>query len=297
MKKIILMLSVMAAFACTKTIDKDLPSNEMSLLELRIKGQMGVAVIERTHVRASATVYVMAEPGYPYAAVPVESIVVSRFASASVEESGTLNFNNPERKAKITVTSESGKSMDWWVYLKQYDAFYVGTWKVVDCKLCCNQRVAGAGDGAWETQLSGSEFASYGLPEYDNTVTITMDKEMSGNNLVGKIVHDAGNDGLYGNFYGVLAPYSVEAPLDMNPRLRHLLPPGESDWELDLTTNQMRITKDNVTSTMFFGDDQYGNKLFRFTLPDAGQEPSRDGFYDNMWRSSVELYYAMFKID
>ena len=38
----------------------------------------------------------------------------------------------------------------------------------------------------------------------------------------------------------------------MNPRLRHLLPPGESQWTLDLTTNQMKITQNNVSSTMIF---------------------------------------------
>ena len=88
-----------------------------------------------------------------------------------------------------------------------------------------------------------------------------------------------------------------DAPLDMNPRLRYLLPPGEAKWRLDLTTEQMRITKENVTSTMIFGKDEWDNTLFRFILPDAGKEPPRDGFYDNMWRSSTELFYVMKKIN
>ena len=108
-------------------------------------------------------------------------------------------------------------------------------------------------------------------------------------------MHSAGDDGAYGNFWGVYAPYSVEAPLDMNPRLRHLLPPGESQWTLDLTTNQMKITQNNVSSTMIFGTEG-NNRLFRFLLPSAAGEPGRDSFYDNMWRSSTELFYVMYKV-
>ena len=81
----------------------------------------------------------------------------------------------------------------------------------------------------------------------------------------------------------------------MDSRLRHLLPLGKSEWELDLTTNKMSITKDNVTSVMTFarrGD----NVLLRFALPSAASEPSQNGFYDNMWRSSYELYYEVYKM-
>jgi len=282
--------------SCTKTIDKRIDSGELSLLELRVEGQMGTAVIERDGDDARATVYIMDRADFPYAAVPVEGIVVSRFATASVEKGGTLNFSNPERRAKITVTSQSGQSLDWWIYLEAYDAFYVGTWRIVDVKLACNQRVAGVGDGSWTTQLSGGEFGDYGKPEYDNRIIITLDDEMTGNSLTGTVTNDAGADGEWGDFWGVYSPYSVETPLDMNPRLRHLLPPGTASWELDLTTNQMKITKDNVSSTMIFGQEAE-NTLFRFILPSAAGEPSRDGFYDNMWRSSTELFYVVYKME
>lgn len=297
MKKVfILILTAVAALGCVKTIDKDLPGNEMSLLELKVKGQLGTAVIERDEDECSATVYVMESPTYPYSAVPVEGIVVSSGATASVSKGGTLNFSNPERRARITVTSESGKSLVWNIYLEAYDAFYVGEWAVVNVKLHCNQRVSGSGDGAWDTPLNGSEFGSFGLPEYDDHVIITMNEEPEDNMLTGTINHTAGPDGEYGHFWGVYSPYSEEEPLDMDPRLRHLLPPGEATWKLDLTTGQMRITRGNVTSTMIFGTDEWDNTLFRFPLQDAGKEPARDGFYDNMWRSSTELFYVMIKI-
>ena len=287
------LLLVTALSSCTKTIDEDLSGNERSLLELRVEGQMGTAIIDRDGSRATATVYILETPGFAYDRVPVKGIVVSEGASASVGNGDVLNFSNPERRARITVTSRSGHRLDWWIYLETYDPFFLGTWRIVDVKLACNQRVSGVGDGAWTTQLSSGEFGTYGLPEYDDRVTITLG-EISDNELTGTLVHSAGDDGAYGNFWGVYAPYSVEAPLDMNPRLRHLLPPGESQWTLDLTTNQMKITQNNVSSTMIFGTEG-NNRLFRFLLPSAAGEPGRDSFYDNMWRSSTELFYVMYK--
>ena len=287
-------LLVATAASCEKTIDQELSGNERTLLELRIEGQMGKASTERDGDRATATVYILDQDDYDYAHVPVTGIVLSKGATSDVKEGDMLNFSNPERRARIRVTSASGHVLDWWIYLETYDPFYLGTWRIIDVKLACDQRVSGVGDGSWTTQLSGSEFGDYGLPEYDDRVTITLG-EITDNALTGTLVHSAGEDGAYGNFYGVMAPYSVESPLDMNPRLRHLLPPGESQWTLDLTTNQMKITQNNVTSTMIFGEEG-DNTLFRFILPDASSEPSRDNFYDNMWRSSTELFYVMYKI-
>ena len=296
-QSLILSMALLGCLSCAKAIDSNDPGNGMTLLELKVQGQLGTAVIERDYDECRATVYVMDRLDFPYAAVPVVGVVVSHGATASVKAGETLNFSNPERRARITVTSGSGKSLVWNIYLKAYDAFYVGEWAIVNVKLHCNQRVSGSGDGAWDTPLNGSEFGSFGLGEYDDHVIITMNDEPEDNMLTGQITHTAGLDGEYAHFWGVYAPYSEEAPLDMDPRLRHLLPPGEASWKLDLTTGQMRITKDNVTSTMIFGTDEWDNTLFRFPLQNAGGEPSRDGFYDNMWRSSTELFYVMVKIN
>ena len=201
------LLLVTALSSCTKTINEDLSGNEHSLLELRVEGQMGTAIIDRDGSRATATVYILETPGFAYDRVPVKGIVVSEGASASVGNGDVLNFSNPERRARITVTSRSGHRLDWWIYLETYDPFFLGTWRIVDVKLACNQRVSGVGDGAWTTQLSSGEFGTYGLPEYDDRVTITLG-EISDNELTGTLVHSAGDDGAYGNFWGVYAPYS-----------------------------------------------------------------------------------------
>ena len=49
------LLLVTALSSCTKTINEDLSGNEHSLLELRVEGQMGTAIIDRDGSRATAT--------------------------------------------------------------------------------------------------------------------------------------------------------------------------------------------------------------------------------------------------
>ena len=124
MKKIlILATALLGCICCTKAIDSDDPGNGMTLLELKIQGQLGTAVIERDYDECRATVYVMDRKDFPFSAVPVVGVVVSHGASSSVKAGQTLNFSNPERRARITVTSGSGKSLVWNIYLKAYDAF------------------------------------------------------------------------------------------------------------------------------------------------------------------------------
>ena len=148
-------LLVATAASCEKTIDQELSGNERTLLELRIEGQMGKAITERDGDRATATVYILDQDDYDYAHVPVTGIVLSKGATSDVKEGDMLNFSNPERRARIRVTSASGHVLDWWIYLETYDPFYLGTWRIIDVKLACDQRVSGVGDGSWTTQPSG----------------------------------------------------------------------------------------------------------------------------------------------
>ena len=142
--------------------------------------------------------------------------------------------------------------------------------------------------------MVGSEFGLFASPELDNIITITMNEEMVDGKFTGKIINAAGADGLYGSFKGVYpGEYTEDAPLDMDPRLRHLIPAGESDWMLDLSTNQMKISKNNITSTMTFSRDTSGNLFFDFALPDASGDTPGNNFYNNFWRSSYKFSYIV----
>ena len=292
---IVFILPLLFVASCTKQINVDIPSNECSILDIRVFGQLGKPEIVRIDdTSGEVTLFINKTDDYPWSEVKVESIALSAYAGSDLGEEAVLDFYNPQRKAVIKVTSQTGKSVDWTVILKPYEAFYAGIWKVIDAKIYVDQNISGCGTGSWGTPMNGAEFGLYFAPELDNIITIEMNSEMVDGKFTGTITNDAGADGLWGEFKGVWpGEYPEDAPLDMNPRLRHLLPAGESEWVLDLTTNEMKITNRNITSTMTFETDEWSNMVFVFNLPDASQEIGGSNFYDNFWRSSYRFTYIV----
>lgn len=293
-----LMLPLLFVASCAKQINQQIPSNECSILDIRVFGQLGKPEIHRLDdENGEITLFINKTDDYPWSEVKVEAIALSSYAHSDLKEDAVLDFYNPQRKAVIRVTSQTGKSVDWAVILKPYDAFYAGVWKIIDAKIYVDQNISGCGTGSWGTPMGGDEFGLYFTPELDNIVTIDMASEMVDGKFVGTITNAPGEDGLWGEFKGVWpGEYPEDAPLDMTPRLRHLLPPGESEWILDLTTNEMKITNKNITSTMTFETDEWGNMVFVFNLPNAAQEIGGSNFYDNFWRSSYRFCYIVNRV-
>ncbi|MCH5329599.1 MAG: hypothetical protein J1E04_01450 [Alistipes sp.] len=288
-----LILAAATLAACTKEINRDLPSHECSILELQIEGQLGRAEITRVDDKSgTVSVYVMDNPQFPWSEVKLNALAISSYASADVKEGDLLDFYNPEHRARINVTSQTGKKVAWTIYIKSYDAFYVGTWAVEDVRLYVDQNISGCGTGKWDISVNGTEFGYYASYEMDNIITITMNEGVTDDGrFTGKIINDAGEDGQYADFWGVYqGEYTTDEPLDMNPRLRHLLPAGESDWSLNLNTNEMSITQRNITSVMTFRNE--GSSVwFDFALPNAAGDIGGSNFYDNYWRSSYQFSY------
>lgn len=159
LKHIALFLSCLVIASCTKDIDEKEPSNECSILDIQLTGQLGKATIERVDDnQGTVTLYIFEQADYPWEAVRVEALALSAYATADVSDGGTLDFRNPERKARIIVRSQTGKQVLWTVYLKPYDPFYVGTWAVSDIKIYLDQNISGNGTGKWDTSMGGSEF-------------------------------------------------------------------------------------------------------------------------------------------
>ena len=292
---IIFTLPLLFMLSCTKDINRDIPSNECSILDIRVFGQLGKPEIQRLDDKTGEVVlFINRTDDYPWANVKVEAIALSAYAHSDLGENAELDFYNPQRKSSVRVTSQTGKYVDWTIILKPYDAFYAGVWQVIDAKLYVNQNISGCGTGSWNTSMKGDEFGLYAAAETDNVITISMNSEMVDGKFTGTITNDPGADGQWGEFKAVWpGEYSEDSPLDMNPRLRHLIPQGESTWVLDLTTNEMKITNRNITSTMTFENDEWGNMLFSFALPNASQDIGGTNFYDNYWRSSYKFCYIV----
>ena len=119
LKHIALFLSCLVIASCTKDIDEKEPSNECSILDIQLTGQLGKATIERVDDnQGTVTLYIFEQADYPWEAVGVEALALSAYATADVSDGDTLDFRNPERKARIIVRSQTGKQVLWTVYLK-----------------------------------------------------------------------------------------------------------------------------------------------------------------------------------
>jgi hypothetical protein len=77
----------------------------------------GTPIISRDETSASIELFILGEPDFDIAAVPVDYVAVSYGASTTARPGSTLDFNNAELKSTITVTSETGESLDWDIYL------------------------------------------------------------------------------------------------------------------------------------------------------------------------------------
>ena len=77
LKHIALFLSCLVIASCTKDIDEKEPSNECSILDIQLTGQLGKATIERVDDnQGTVTLYIFEQADYPWEAVGVEALAV-----------------------------------------------------------------------------------------------------------------------------------------------------------------------------------------------------------------------------
>ncbi len=225
-------------------------NKERNILSITLENQIGPATIVRNDVEQSITAYIDSE-GIDLSAVKIVSLVLSFNATSDVGVNGTLNFNNEEHRSSIKVIAESGDEMEWQVRILPYEWFFLGTWNIIEQRMYSNQE--------WGSNFNRNvleECPGIG-PEMDNTIEWKLDGFRNGKPY-GTIMNNAGADGLYGT-------YNIgEVPLDN--RLRHLLPTGESTWEMDLATNEITIMKGGTIARAIVTKEDFGVML-DYALP------------------------------
>ncbi|RZK22114.1 MAG: hypothetical protein EOO56_09695 [Hymenobacter sp.] len=160
------------------------------------KGQIGVADITRTTGDTSkVTVYVV--QGTSLAQV-TPTIATSYKASVSPGSGSITNFAATKGKATYTVTSESGESRIWLVQIKDYQSDLDGVWHVNQLKF---QYFIGEGQSwGWNGTKNLADNMPNASKEMDNTITFTVTGVTATGNLTGTFTHNAGPDGLFGDF-------------------------------------------------------------------------------------------------
>lgn len=272
-----LVAAVLLLFSCQKDLMEEINSgdwnHERNVISITLQNQIGPAAIVRNESTQQITAYVDPD-GLDYAAVKIDALVLSYKATADVGQGATLNFDNPEYKSQLTVTSQTGKSLTWDIVLQPYDWFYVNEWNIKEERIFISQEYG----SAWDQDIV--EIVADASKEMDNTIEIIKDGIRNGRPY-GRIINSPGEDGEYGSF-------KLSEDVDLNPKLRHLIPTGESTWEIDLATNVITIAKSGITSSAIVTKEGAGIRL-NYVL--QTHEPRWDyGAYDNYWAWSYKYY-------
>lgn len=253
----LLLFGSMLLSSCVKDMQDELNdggwNHERSILELKFENQVGKATVERTddqsgEVRVTLNVGAIDD----LSKVKVEKIILSYQATADVGKNETLDFNNPERKATITVSSPLGESRIYTVYMTEFRELIEGTWTIDNMVVYGGTgpeygggRVYGMMDKPWCWYDEHSP-----EKEYDNTLTFTLENITDEGNTMGTCVNDAGPDGRYANFI-FKGSSNPENHVDVDKKdYYRKIPEGESQWIRNYATGTITfIDKNGKEST------------------------------------------------
>jgi len=243
--------------ACQKDMQDDINdggwNNERSVLNIKFKNQVGTADITRiddTTGEITITLNVDAIPDL--SKVELESMELSYQAIASASVGSALNFDNSERKASITVTSNTGKIREYNIYATEFSESIVGTWAINNLIVYGGTGPEWGGGGVLPLQdKSWCWYDDYApQKECDNTLVFTMDEITDDGNTAGSCINNAGPDGKYADFIfkGTMNP---EGGTDID--LKHFyrqIPVGESRWVRNYSAGTVTFTdKDGKVTT------------------------------------------------
>lgn len=246
-----------------------------SITGFTVKDQDGNTTID---VDNKEITVVISDSGANLAAIEVTDLAISYGATATINTGDTLDFSS-ENKTTITVTSETNEAVIWTVKIVVKNNLE-GSYSNPKSTIYVNQEF-----GSDYSKNISDDFTNAAL-EFDNTISITS-TGYNGDRPNGTITNNAGTDGLYANYD------HVDTDVDLNAKLRHLLPTGESYWEMDASTNTLYIgtSKDNITSQAKIISTDTGMVL-AFDLTYKENEPKWNyGNYDNYmcWSYKFEI--------
>lgn len=274
--------SSVVLFSCQKDPMQDIKdgdwNNERNILSIQMTNQFNAVV---TRDEFGQKINVMANlDGVDKSAVGIEDLVLSVGATSNVGVGQTLNFNNDENKAQITITSAAGESLTWDVFIEHYDMFYKGNWSIESEVIYVDQEWGSKFDVPIQEPFPNA------APELDNTIEIVFEKFENGRTK-GILVNNAGADGAYGVY--------ANDDVDITSKIRHLIPAGESNWEMDVATGKMYISQGGTTSEAEVIKTETGT-LLKFTLPYKPEDPYWNyGAHDNYLSWSYQFDINLIK--
>ena len=225
--------------ACTKDpwaqVEEGSWNNDHRILNIKFAGQAGLAVVKDVDESTGTVNVQLATDLVPdMSKVTLETLELSYKASCNVERGAIIDFSGAA--PVITVTSETGKSRDYTVIMKEFTETIVGKYSLDSC------RVWGG---------TGPEFGGCALvnptkkpwcwydnghgpgAEYDDYLEFTLDEILPDGNTTGKCIHYGGFDGKHWNcLYAAANNKEGDTDIDLHKYYRKI-PVGESTWVRD----------------------------------------------------------------
>ncbi|SHK38433.1 hypothetical protein SAMN04488028_104364 [Reichenbachiella agariperforans] len=277
MKKITYILFsilLVANMACIKDPLEDIEAgdwnNERSVINLKFENQVGIPTITRVDESTGTielTINVSEIPDLSN--IVLQSIQTSYGATSSVEQGESLNFENSDQTALLTVTSPTGKSRDYTIKVFSFEETLLGTYDITDLIVYGGTGPEYGGGGVLPMTSKPWIWPETGGPEaeLDNTLTFEMTGITAEGNTYGAITNNEGADGLYADFQYVLDPVT-----DVNPFYR-TVPKAAGTWERNYALDRIIFTfADGSTSTaelVAAGTEDLGNGLSKVTTEQA----------------------------
>lgn len=273
-KKILALILVPIAFSCTKDPLEDIESgewnNERSIININFENQVGKAEVMRDDENSGTIVVAINVDAVPdLSAISLKSLELSYGAESSLEPGQTLNFENGDQSAAITVTSPTGKTREYTIYVTSFQETLLGTYDITDLIVYGGTGPEYGGGAVMPLTSKPWVWPETGGPqaELDNTLTFELEGITEEGNTYGKITNNAGEDGMYADFNFIGDPET-----DVNHFYRKI-PKGEGTWLRNYTTGNLIITfEDGSTVTGNFigaGTEDLGNGISKTTTDSA----------------------------
>lgn len=275
----ILLLIIISQFACItdplKEIEEGNWNNERSIINIKLDNQVGKAVITRIDDKTGTILLAInADAVSDLSQIKLNSIQLSYGAVSNVKVGEALNFKNASQSATMTVTSPTGKSREYTITATSFKETILGTYKITNLVVYGGTGPEYGGASVMALTSKSWLWPATGGPaaEQDNTLTFTLTGFTDEGNTFGKVVNNAGADGLYADFIYIKDPVT-----DVNFHYRRI-PKGEGIWSRNYTTGTISFTfPDGKTTTCTYigaGVENMGNSksktttgnAFRFTL-------------------------------
>jgi hypothetical protein len=237
----ILALFVLLLTSCEEELGKNTYGE---LFTIQFEGQYSEPVINREESTVSFQMFTdnLSE-------VVIGDMFTSVGATASTPVGGSLDFDNPDNSAELTLTSESGNyTKTYTIYLVNLAPDFVGDWKMTSGTYEYNFMVTYCDNGecSLEKPFDPSNFTN-GAGSMDNTVSFTLDGFNEEEGIMsGQYTYGPGADGEMGSYEHTHATTSEE--FDFNDNYGVLFTSGS--WELNVLTNRIIFSNADGSSSI-----------------------------------------------